>query len=57
MAEEIKNCSECAKHGRTVEMKKDRRQRPAGDSKVESMFMGEDMWVCPECKHAEAVTA
>lgn len=57
MADETKSCPECAKKGRAVPMKIDRRQRPAGDSKVESMFMGEDVWVCPECHHAEVVTA
>lgn len=56
MAGETKNCPECAKKGRTVAMRKDKRQRPAGDSKIESMFIGEDMWVCPECHHAEVAT-
>lgn len=57
MADQTKNWPECAKQGRTVAMKEDKRHRPAGDSKVESMFMGEDVWVCPECGYAEAATA
>ena len=53
MAEATKNCPECAKKGKTVAMRKDKRQRPQGDEKVVSAFMADDMWVCDTCGHAE----
>lgn len=45
-----KNCPECAKKGNSVEMTRKKRPRPEGAS---SMFVADDMWVCPTCGHAE----
>lgn len=50
MAESAKNCPECAKKGNTVAMTKKKRPRPEGAS---SMFVADDMWVFPTCRHAE----
>ena len=50
MAKTTKNCPECAKKGNTVAMTKKKAARPEGAS---SMFVADDMWVCPTCGHAE----
>jgi len=55
MADEIKNCPDCEKNGKIVPMKKDKRQRPVRDSKVSSVYIGDDMWTCVVCGHVEEV--
>lgn len=51
MAEQKKDCPECSKKRNLVAMTKKKAARPEG---VSTMFVADDMWVCPTCGHAEA---
>lgn len=50
MAEQAKNCPECAKKGNVVAMTKKTAAKPEGAT---SMFVADDRWICPTCKHVE----